>query len=123
VEEIAAENKGCVTADKLRDRARIGRTLAIEVLHHFDRIKFTRRIGDGHYVLCTAREVLGDDAANHLYNDPADSANRNYAEEKRNRWGGGLQIRREALDASGGFDSHSFQPILQTPMAGVLEPR
>jgi selenocysteine-specific elongation factor len=61
VEEIAAENKGCVTGGKLRDRAGIGRTLAIEVLEHFDRIKFTRRIGDEHHVLCTAREVLGDD--------------------------------------------------------------
>jgi selenocysteine-specific elongation factor len=59
-EEVAAENMGAVTAARLRDRAGIGRTLAIEVLEYFDRIKFTRRIGDEHHVLRPAREALGE---------------------------------------------------------------
>jgi selenocysteine-specific elongation factor len=59
VEEIAAANGGTVTAAKLRDRAGIGRGLAIEILEYFDRIKFTRRIGDDHQLLRPAREALG----------------------------------------------------------------
>jgi selenocysteine-specific elongation factor len=55
-EEIAAANGGVVTAAKLRDRAGLGRGLAIEVLEYFDRIKFTRRIGDQHQVLRSAAE-------------------------------------------------------------------
>jgi selenocysteine-specific elongation factor len=47
-----------VTAAKLRDRAGLGRGLAIEVLEYFDRIKFTRRIGDQHQVLRAAAEAL-----------------------------------------------------------------
>ena len=58
VEEIAAANQGSVTGGKLRDRAGIGRTLAIEVLEYFDRIKFTRRSGDEHHVLRPAREMF-----------------------------------------------------------------
>jgi selenocysteine-specific elongation factor len=57
-EEIAAANGGVVTAAKLRDRAGLGRGLAIEVLEYFDRIKFTRRIGDQHQVLRAAAEAL-----------------------------------------------------------------
>ena len=60
IEEVAAENLGAVTAAQLRDRAGIGRTLAIEVLEYFDRIKFTRRIGDQHHVQGLAREALGE---------------------------------------------------------------
>jgi selenocysteine-specific elongation factor len=59
-EEIAATKGGLVTAATLRDRAGIGRGLAIEVLEYFDRIKFTRRIGDEHQVLRPARAALGD---------------------------------------------------------------
>jgi selenocysteine-specific elongation factor len=59
-EEIAAANGGVVTAAKLRDRAGLGRGLAIEVLEYFDRIKFTRRIGDEHHVLRSAQVALGD---------------------------------------------------------------
>jgi selenocysteine-specific elongation factor len=62
VEEIAAGNRGSVTAAQVRDRTGIGRTLAIEVLEYFDRIKFTRRSGDQHEVLLPARDVLGDSA-------------------------------------------------------------
>jgi selenocysteine-specific elongation factor len=60
-EEIAAANGGVVTAAKLRDRAGLGRGLAIEVLEYFDRIKFTRRIGDEHHVLRSAQVALGAD--------------------------------------------------------------
>jgi selenocysteine-specific elongation factor len=60
-EEVAAANAGVVTAATLRDRAGLGRGLAIEVLEYFDRIKFTRRIGDQHHVLRPARAALGDD--------------------------------------------------------------
>lgn len=35
-----------ITAAGFRDRTGIGRNLAIEVLEYFDRIKFTRRVGD-----------------------------------------------------------------------------
>jgi selenocysteine-specific elongation factor len=59
-EEIAAANGGAVTAADLRDRARLGRGLAIEVLEYFDRIKFTRRIGDGHQVIRPVGAVLGE---------------------------------------------------------------
>ena len=59
-EEIAAVNRGSVTGGALRDRTGIGRTLAIEVLEYFDRIKFTRRAGNEHHVLRPAREALGD---------------------------------------------------------------
>jgi len=60
-EEVAAANGGVVTAGTLRDRAGLGRGLAIEVLEYFDRIKFTRRIGDQHHVLRPARTALGED--------------------------------------------------------------
>jgi len=56
-EEIAAANGGVVTAAKVRDRAGLGRGLAIEVLEYFDRIKFTRRIGDEHHVVRPAPSV------------------------------------------------------------------
>ena len=50
-EEVAAASGGLVPAARLRDHARIGRGLADEVLEYFDRIKFTRRVGDDHRVL------------------------------------------------------------------------
>jgi selenocysteine-specific elongation factor len=59
-EEIAAANQGSVTGGALRDRTGIGRTLAIEVLEYFDRIKFTRRTGNEHHVLRPARGAFGD---------------------------------------------------------------
>ena len=37
-----------ITAAAFRDRAGIGRNLSIEVLEYFDRIRFTRRVGDTH---------------------------------------------------------------------------
>ena len=59
VEEIAPANHGSVTAGQLRDHTGIGRTVAIDVLEYFDRIKFTRRVGNDHQVLCAARTVFG----------------------------------------------------------------
>ena len=60
VEEVAAGNQGSVTAAKLRDRAGIGRGLAIEVLEYFDRIKFTRRVGDQRQVVRPVRDMFGN---------------------------------------------------------------
>jgi selenocysteine-specific elongation factor len=49
LEEIARQIEP-VTAAAFRDRSGIGRNLAIEVLEFFDRIKFTRRVGDARVV-------------------------------------------------------------------------
>jgi selenocysteine-specific elongation factor len=48
--EAIAEGMEQVTAAAFRDRSGLGRNLAIEVLEFFDRIKFTRRVGDAHVV-------------------------------------------------------------------------
>jgi selenocysteine-specific elongation factor len=56
-EDAATESKdNLVTAGAFRDRAKIGRTVAIEVLEFFDRQKVMRRIGDGHQVIATQGE-------------------------------------------------------------------
>jgi len=56
-ETIAAGSKDhLVTAAAFRDCTKIGRTVAIEVLEFFDRIKFTRRVGDAHQILRPAGE-------------------------------------------------------------------
>ena len=44
-----------------RDQAGIGRNLAIEVLEHFDKIKFTRRIEDGRELLRPLADAFGSD--------------------------------------------------------------
>ena len=44
--EDLARAGGTIPAAAFRDRSGIGRNLAIEVLEYFDRIKFTRRVGD-----------------------------------------------------------------------------
>ncbi len=54
LEEIAraeAASGGAITAATFRDRSGIGRNAAIEVLEYFDRIKFTRRVGDTHILI------------------------------------------------------------------------
>ena len=59
LEEIARAGAGpdsAITASGFRDRSGIGRNVAIEVLEHFDRIKFTRRVGDRHVLL---RDTIG----------------------------------------------------------------
>jgi selenocysteine-specific elongation factor len=44
----AQARSGPVTAAAFRDRSGIGRNAAIDVLEYFDRIQFTRRVGDTH---------------------------------------------------------------------------
>jgi selenocysteine-specific elongation factor len=53
-EELAQRDRG-LTAAAFRDRAGIGRNLAIEVLEYFDRTKFTRRVGDAHIIRAEGR--------------------------------------------------------------------
>jgi selenocysteine-specific elongation factor len=59
-EEVAAAGASRqVTAAAFRDRSAIGRNMTIEVLEYFDRVKFTRRVGDAHELLCPAATVFG----------------------------------------------------------------
>lgn len=53
---------GTITAKAFRDQSEIGRNLTIEVLEFFDRIKFTRRIGDAREILRPATEAFGGQA-------------------------------------------------------------
>jgi selenocysteine-specific elongation factor len=63
-EQLAgASDRRLVAAAAFRDRSGIGRNLAIEVLEYFDRIKFTRRVGDAHQLVRRAAEVFGDSGA------------------------------------------------------------
>jgi selenocysteine-specific elongation factor len=53
LEEIARaelRSGGSITAAAFRDRSGIGRNLTIEVLEYFDRIRFTRRVGDARVI-------------------------------------------------------------------------
>ena len=54
---LDAEN-GMVTAATFRDASEIGRNLAIEVLEFFDKMKFTRRVGDAHEVIRPAADAF-----------------------------------------------------------------
>ena len=59
-EQVAAEAAdGRIAATGFRDRAGVGRNLAIEILEYFDKAKFTRRIGDGRALLRPAAEIFG----------------------------------------------------------------
>ena len=49
--QAAVQAGGAITAAAFRDRSGIGRNAAIEVLEYFDRIKFTRRVGDTHVLV------------------------------------------------------------------------
>lgn len=51
IARAAAGPGGALTAAGFRDRSGIGRNAAIEVLEYFDRIRFTRRIGDAHVLV------------------------------------------------------------------------
>ena len=51
IARAAAGPGGAITAAEFRDRSGIGRNAAIEVLEYFDRIRFTRRIGDTHVLV------------------------------------------------------------------------
>ena len=59
--EAAAEDSAdrTVTAASFRDKAGIGRNLAIEVLEYFDKIRFTRRAGNERKILRPADQVFG----------------------------------------------------------------
>jgi selenocysteine-specific elongation factor len=46
-QDVARSGAG-ITAAAFRDRSGIGRNVTIEVLEYFDRVKFTRRVGDAH---------------------------------------------------------------------------
>ena len=62
-EDLAARNKDRrVTAAALRDAANMGRTVAIEVLEYFDRLKLTRRVGDSHELVGKAADIMGSSA-------------------------------------------------------------
>jgi selenocysteine-specific elongation factor len=95
-----ARRDGHATVPSLRDASGIGRRIAVEVMDFFDRVKFTRRIADTHVVVCDPRDIFaaGDS------NAPAPG--------RESDPGGplGLQIRWEASDVSGGFDSHALPP-------------
>ena len=62
--EAAAESSadGTVTAASFRDKAGIGRNLAIEVLEYFDKVRFTRRSGNERKILRPSGEVFGGGA-------------------------------------------------------------
>ena len=47
-------------ATDFRDRSGVGRNLSIEILEFFDRVKFTRRLGDERLLQRPPREVFGD---------------------------------------------------------------
>jgi selenocysteine-specific elongation factor len=58
--EVAAHSPDrTVSAARFRDRSGIGRNVTIEVLEYFDKVKFTRRVGDAHHVLRGVAEVFG----------------------------------------------------------------
>ena len=50
---------GMITAAAFRGESGIGRNLAIEVLEHFDKAGFTRRIGDARRILKPASQIFG----------------------------------------------------------------
>jgi selenocysteine-specific elongation factor len=56
-------DQGRVTAAAFRDRSGLGRNLSIEVLEFFDRVRFTRRVGDARVVLAPASEAFSENAA------------------------------------------------------------
>ena len=61
-EEVAAgDARGTVSAAAFRDASDIGRNLTIEVLEFFDKVKFTRRVGDAHEVIRPAADAFGED--------------------------------------------------------------
>lgn len=58
-EKVAADaDDHMITAAAFRDASDIGRNLAIEVLEFFNRVKFTRRVGDGHEVIRAAADAF-----------------------------------------------------------------
>ena len=63
-EELASrERDRRVTAAALRDATSMGRTVAIEVLEYFDRVRLTRRVGDTHEVVARLSDILKSSVA------------------------------------------------------------
>ena len=58
-ELAAASPTGTFTAAAFKDRSRVGRNLAIEILEFLDRIGATRRIGDARVALRRGGELFG----------------------------------------------------------------
>ncbi len=54
-----AERQQRFKATGYRDRAGVGRNLAIEILEFFDRVKFTRRLGDERLLQCAPHQLFG----------------------------------------------------------------
>lgn len=54
---------GRITAAQFRDASGLGRNLAIDVLDYFDRVRFTRRVGDARIVLKPAQEAFAGSSA------------------------------------------------------------
>jgi len=55
--ELGSEGDHRITAAAFRDRAGVGRNVSIEVLEFFDRVKYTRRLGDARVLLRQPGEV------------------------------------------------------------------
>ena len=55
-----AGRKQRITAAQFRDASGVGRNLSIEILEFFDRVKFTRRLGDARLLQCAPRDIFGD---------------------------------------------------------------
>ncbi|MHB8787797.1 MAG: SelB domain-containing protein [Thauera sp.] len=55
VAELAAQHEGRIRAADFRDAIGGGRKRAIQILEFFDRVGFTRRIGEGHGLVHTLR--------------------------------------------------------------------
>ena len=52
--------KNRFTAAQFRDASGAGRNLSIEILEFFDRVKFTRRLGDARLLQCAASQIFGE---------------------------------------------------------------
>jgi len=64
VESLAQTSAdGRVTAAGFRDQSGLGRNLSIEMLEFFDRVRFTRRVGDARIVLRSAEEAFSKGAS------------------------------------------------------------
>jgi len=61
IAQTRAESNGDrrITAAQFRDASGLGRNLSIDVLDYFDRVRFTRRVGDARIVLKAAAEAFG----------------------------------------------------------------
>jgi selenocysteine-specific elongation factor len=57
-QEAAKQPARQLTLPAFRDRSGVGRTVAVEILEYFDRVKFTRRVGDARQVIRPASEVF-----------------------------------------------------------------